>query len=77
MLYYVMTIFPRLNSSSVLFIYMALVQGRLSVNVGLYGTILALADTNRKNRTEQSVEMLWKCKLSVIQQGVLKPYWFE
>ena len=34
---------------------MASVQGRVSVNVRLDGTIPALADTNHKNRTEQSV----------------------
>lgn len=65
------------GQSSVLFICMASVQGRVSVNVRLDGTIPALVDTNHKNRTEQSLERLWKCKLTVTQQGVLKPHWFE
>lgn len=43
----------------------------------LDGTIPALADTNYKNRTEQSLERLWKFKVSVTQQGALKPCWFE
>lgn len=55
-------------------VWMASVQGRLSLNVGLDGTIRALADTNHKNKREKSVERLWKCKVSVTQQGVLKPH---
>lgn len=75
-----MVIYPRLNSSRpeqcLIHLYGFSIGQTLS-NVGLDGTIPALADTNHKNRTEQSLERLWKCKVSETQQGVLKPHWFE
>ncbi|KAB0340882.1 hypothetical protein FD755_024646 [Muntiacus reevesi] len=63
MLYYVMVIYPRLNSSR-----------PEQCLIHLYG--FSIGQTLSNNRTEQSLERLWKCKVSETQQGVLKPHLF-
>ena len=80
MLFYVVTVYPTLSSSKPKQCLIHLYGFSTGQTLGKCWTGWShpcCADTNHRNGTEQSVDRLWKCKVSGNQRGLLKPHWFE